>query len=248
MTPPPLELARAAAASYEVREDFGPVKLALSKVGPGDWIAAIPGTETDYDWLSNLERRLVWSERFRVAVHDGFACTFEAIRASLDARLLTIRRSLQRLHLVGHSRGAVIACLWAWHLRQHLNRWPIAVTLTGLGSPRWTNFEGVAAFPRLDGRQYRFRYDPVPAIPVWRPDRAHRYESAGEWTWLGMPGPKGCQAVERAADAALGMQSASALTGEPGRAATAGMSWHDLPGIGDHDVDAYVRAIEAAGS
>lgn len=109
------------------------------------------GSTTENDWLANFaaepenDGRIGW-------VHSGFMGGVEALYDKLDAVLSP------RVYVVGHSRGAAQAGLFA-RLRKYYSKCP--VRLCRFGSPRF----GFVSESDVPGTSYKNRNDPVTLVP-----------------------------------------------------------------------------------
>jgi len=138
-------------------------------------VVAFTGTATVKQWMVDLhiaQEPLLGCNGCKV--HTGFNSASQRISPDLMARLETAltRLPMATVVVTGHSLGAALAHLFAYHFRQSFangvthNRVPPTVVYT-FGSPRVGNAAFVEAYNRLVPHSYRLVHneDPVPHLP-----------------------------------------------------------------------------------
>ncbi len=131
----------------------------------GDLLIATRGTQTEYDWASNLNIAMQQGPG-GLPVHAGFNEIWKGFAPELRAMLKG--RNPTRIHCVGHSLGGALASINA----DLLSAGKVAeVVLYTFGCPRTGDGLFARSLTQRLGRQHIFRVyhpaDPVPMIPLF---------------------------------------------------------------------------------
>lgn len=149
-----------------VREQSGFATLLQRNGGiDREFILVLRGTQTKYDWLSNLNIGMTRGPTGTL-VHTGFATIYDSMRT--DVKRIIAGANPARMHFVGHSLGGALATLAAI---DHAQTASGPSHLYTFGAPRVGGLAlGSEVSRRIGDTRVKRVYaqsDPVPMIPLF---------------------------------------------------------------------------------
>lgn len=141
---------------FEIRHGYVGDLLVYGFVGSNDW----------RDWIVNCDRTLVDAPEFDCMLHRGYRDLWRDTGASF--RILNAGYRLSHdgpVMICGHSLGGALAQVAALDLVRSGALDAAQIELVTFGAPRIWGSACAASYP-VEGRHYRFGWDPISLVPL----------------------------------------------------------------------------------